>query len=354
MSGTERELLVETVEGLLHGAGFGDPPTEGAAQQAWKLFAEYGLTLVGVPEDRNGSGGTFEDASAVVRVVAAEAGPGAFAEALLVAQPFQMRTGWVPSDAPVTFADGTWRLDRDSAGFTLSGHARRVPWARVAERIVMPASDDAGQRYLVEVPTSELDVVHGTNVADEPRDDVAAEGVILRDGRVREIDDRHPAADVEMWGARARSVQISGALGAVLEMTVRYAGERVQFGRPIARFQAVQQHIAALAGEVVAARAAVSAAVTDDGEIDPVSTAAAKIRAGIAASNAAALAHQVHGAIGFTQEHRLHRLTRRLWSWREEFGNELYWSRRLGEWIVERGADGLWPLITSTSRSVVP
>ena len=74
--------------------------------------------------------------------------------------------------------------------------------------------------------------------------------------------------------------------------------------------------------------------------------AAAKVRAGTAVEVVARLAHQVHGAIGFTQEHKLHHLTRRLWSWRDEAGSELAWSRVLGAGVLADGPDALWPALT--------
>jgi len=74
--------------------------------------------------------------------------------------------------------------------------------------------------------------------------------------------------------------------------------------------------------------------------------AVAKSRCGEAAGKVAEIAHQVHGAIGFTHEHRLHHLTRRLWSWRDEFGVESDWSIELGRLAAAKGADGLWPLLT--------
>jgi len=75
--------------------------------------------------------------------------------------------------------------------------------------------------------------------------------------------------------------------------------------------------------------------------------ATAKIRAGEAASAAAAIAHQIHGAIGFSQEHALHRYTQRLWAWRDDFGSESAWAVRLGRAVATKGADGLWPWVAA-------
>ena len=72
----------------------------------------------------------------------------------------------------------------------------------------------------------------------------------------------------------------------------------------------------------------------------------AKIRVGEAASKSARIAHQVHGAIGITEEYELQQSTRRLWSWRDEFGNETYWAINLGQEVIRMGADRLWPFIT--------
>ena len=75
--------------------------------------------------------------------------------------------------------------------------------------------------------------------------------------------------------------------------------------------------------------------------------AVAKVRVGEAAGIAAGLVHQVHGAIGFTYEHSLHFATRRLWSWRAEFGGESGWAMELGRRVAARGADALWADLTA-------
>ena len=159
--------------------------------------------------------------------------------------------------------------------------------------------------------------------------------------------DRVTATDLIAIGAAMRTQQIAGALTRITEMTTQYAQDRVQFGRPLGKFQAVQQNLAVLAGQAAAAVAAAdlaAEAVADGLKLLPI--AAAKARAGEAAGIAAAIAHQVHGAIGFTFEHNLHFLTRRLWSWRDEFGKDSVWHRLLAA-TWQAGADNVWAEITA-------
>ena len=140
-----------------------------------------------------------------------------------------------------------------------------------------------------------------------------------------------------------RSLQIAGALEHMLGITLQYALDRKQFGKPIGKFQAVQQNLAVLASQTAAASAAADIAAEAVGNgITALPIAAAKLRCGEAAGMGANLSHAVHGAIGFTYEHSLHFFTKRLWSWRDEFGNEAEWGLMLGRHIAERGADRFW------------
>ena len=131
----------------------------------------------------------------------------------------------------------------------------------------------------------------------------------------------------------------------MLELTVRYCGQRQQFGRRLSQFQAVQQQLAVLAGEELAARAAVQRALelTRPGGWPAAPVAVAKARTALAATAAAKIAHQLHGAIGITTEYALSRYTRPAWAWREEYGSEHYWSAELAR---ETGAE-LWETLTS-------
>jgi len=137
-----------------------------------------------------------------------------------------------------------------------------------------------------------------------------------------------------LTGALVRSAQMCGAMDAILELTLAHTTTREQFGRPLARFQAIQHLLAEIAGEVAASSAIVEGAVESfeqSNRPDFRHTACAKIRTSEAAGLIAANAHQAHGAIGYTQEYALSTYTRRLWRWREEFGNETQWALALGK-----------------------
>jgi acyl-CoA dehydrogenase len=150
-----------------------------------------------------------------------------------------------------------------------------------------------------------------------------------------------------------RAVQTAGALEAILALSVAYANERVAFERRIGKFQAVQQNLARLAGETAAALAVSGSAAdtiaqaTDFDMAVLLEVASAKIRCAEAATEGAAIAHQVFGAIGFTQEHLLHRFTLRMLGWRDDFGSESTWAAKLGNDIAQLGADEFWPLVAS-------
>lgn len=144
-----------------------------------------------------------------------------------------------------------------------------------------------------------------------------------------------------------RVCQTAGALDGALALAIEYCGQRVQFGRPLSKFQAVQQSIALLACEAAAVNCAAqgAAAALDRGD-GGFEIAAAKLRTNTAIKTGCALAHQVHGAIGFTQEYPLNELTRRMMGWRSEGGNDAYWSLRIGSQAIAWGGAGLWDELT--------
>jgi alkylation response protein AidB-like acyl-CoA dehydrogenase len=185
---------------------------------------------------------------------------------------------------------------------------------------------------------------------------LARAGIAVPSGSLGSDSAQQIAADPEalmLMGAAVRANQMAGALQSILDRSVAYAKERVAFERPIGGFQAVQHNLARLAGETAAALAAAGSAAdaiaSEPAFNDAVllEVASAKIRVGEAAETGAAIAHQVHGAIGFSREHVLHRYTQRLWAWRDDFGSESHWAARLGAHIARGGADALWATLAA-------
>ena len=327
---------------------------DGFAVDLWQVWADAGLAFVSVPEEAGGSGGTLTDACAVLRIVGRHAAPLPAGETALLA-------GWLLAAAglplPAGIATTVTRpgvllpsVRRDGRELLLQGEVAQVPWAAVAERIVLLADlDDAV--HVVSVPHDRDGVVvrPRRNVAGEPRDDVALH-VRLDAAEVAAVPDGVDADALLQRGALARANLAAGALESTRELTVRYTGERQQFGRPVARFQAVQAHLVQLAAEAALAGAAAEVAagmVATGADGADRAVAAAKVVAGQAATRGAAHAHQAHGAIGMTREYPLHHRTRRLWAWRDEYGSERYWSGRLGAAALRGGADDLWPSLTT-------
>ena len=323
---------------------------EGWSASLWQTLEQAELPLISIPEEAGGAGGTLSDAAAVLRVAGRHTAPVPLAETGMLA-------GWMLAASGLTVPRGALAAgpvhdaDRVTArrlgeGWQLSGTLARVPWARIASRLVLLAEGPDGH-IVAAVDAARCRVTPGANLAGEPRDDVALDGVAAEAAA--------PAGGgvdrdaLKLRGALGRSLLMAGALERALELAVDYAQQRVQFGRKIGQFQAIQQEVARLGGEcAVAVAAALSAAGALERGDDPLlAVASAKIRTSDAAREGALIAHQVHGAIGVTNEHALHHATVRLWAWREEFGNEAYWAMQLGRRTQQQGADALWPALTA-------
>ena len=314
---------------------------------AWAAVEEAGLHRALAPEEFGGYGVDIADALSLLRVAGEFALPLPLAETLLASWLFAGARIEIP-DGPLTIAPVVAKerltLTKTATGWHLSGTATRIPWARDVAGIAVLAEHD-GKPYVALLPAGSFSVTPAENLAREPRDTIHVDA---------DIDTASPAAEgtgfaeLRAAGAATRSLQIAGALTRIVAMTCQYAMDRVQFGRPIGKFQAVQQNLAIMAGQTAAAVAASDLAaegVAKGMRILPI--AAAKSRCGEAASISAGIAHQVHGAIGFTYEHSLHFFTKRLWSWRDEFGNETEWNLLVGRHMTAAGADRLWAEITA-------
>lgn len=348
---SETQLLEQVTSEIVRdylAARRADAADEGWAPALWATLAEAGLPLVAVPEDQGGAGGGWPELAAVLRASGRYGAPVPLSETSALAGWLLAEAGLPIPSGPLTVApvraDDRLEATRDGDGWLLHGVAGRVPWASQAGGIVVLVATDAGHAVAT-VPPSACQVEPGVNLAGEPRDRLTLNGIRLAREEVFAV--TVTPDDLLVRGALVRAIQMAGALDRLLELTAQYAQARSQFGRPIGRFQAVQQDLARLAGECVASTAAVSGAVAAAQRGDCLAeVAAAKVRTAEAATLATRIAHQIHGAIGFTQEHQLHRFTTRLWSWRDEFGGERNWAARLGRLVVDSGPDGFWGWLT--------
>ena len=349
-------ILTETSERL-----FGEHVTKEVLEAAekgawpndlWAAVEENGLTKPLVPDAQGGAGGGWAEAFVILHAAGRFAAPIPLAETIIAGRLLSLAGLDTPpgtiSVAPISEAE-TLHLEAKGGG-RISGAASAVPWGGKVEHVAVLAEKE-GELHVALIARDAYVAEGDRNIAGEPRDTV-----IFDDAPVVAAAPAGAGTTSEaIWlmGALARVAQMAGGIGRILAESVTYANDRKQFGRPIAKFQAVQQQLAVLASHAAAAdMAAEIAALAADGGDAAFEIACAKVITGEAAGLGAAIAHQVHGAIGFTYEHALHFITRRLWSWRAEFGAESAWAERIGGDVVGRGADALWSDLTARQAGI--
>lgn len=313
---------------------FADHDPETPAESLWRTLESLGLARLTTPEDRGGSGAGWAEAAALLRTAAAHGVPVPLAENDLLA-------GWLLAEAGLPSDAGR----RTACVLDDTGTAHAVPWAADADRVTVLWSTGDGWR-VADVPPSSLRVERGTNLAGEPRDTVHAPADVLSGAPVGD----HAAEEFMLRGALARALQMTGAMDTILRLSIEHATTRTQFGRPLTRFQAVQHLIADMAAESALARAATDGALPGDPApsgtaLTPFAVAVARSCAGHAATKVVRNAHQVHGAIGTTTEHPLHRHTLPVLAWRAEFGSLHHWDDLLTRAAASTDQN-IWRLIT--------
>lgn len=303
----------------------------------WRLVAEQALPLALV-QGQQGIGIPADSGLALIGLIGRHVVPLPLAETMM-ANAILAQVGLSVVDCPVALvADGAGiSLDQRGTGWHATGEADRIAWGRNVGALIFESGDR------IAFMTSGFRAVgHGENLAKMPRDRLSLDGPVTVAAR--------PAVTLLEGGALVRALLTAGAIEALVDMTVAYVSERVQFGRPLANFQAVQHSLARLASEAASASAAANLAADGfarDASGTSVAIAAARSRISDAAGVAIGLAHQLHGAMGFTEEHRLHWYTTAIWSWRDEFGSAASWTRKLGAAALSRSGPDYWPFIAS-------
>lgn len=310
-----RNLLSDSFEEIL--LGLCDAATVraidlGAApDKLWSPLEDSGFVDALLPESHGGAGLSLAEIHPLVEACGRHALPAPFAESMVARAILAFAAMPIPS-GPVVLAPSTAQAEGVVA--RLVAHAAAAKHALIAlrgEMICVPL--DAARR---------LPLAPGSLAADLVWPQAIVDAAALRASL---------ACDFEVVNASLLAAQLAGAMASACEMTVRYAQERVQFGRPIGAFQAVQHQISIMAEQTALARTAARLGCASGGHLpDGRAAAVAKGVASEAAVAVAAIAHAVHGAIGITAEHPLQLFTRRLHEWRHCGGSEVHWYRRIG------------------------
>lgn len=303
-----------------------------ALGQVWLQAADLGLTGVGIPAAAGGSGGTLPDALTIMTGAAHAAIPLPLAENFLASWLLVRAGEQVPAAATIAIprADDTLTLDDGDLDAKLGD----VPWGSSAEALATVVADRSGAWHIVTFDPRAAVTRMRRNLAGEPTATVHFQG---RPTVCTPVS-RETADDYHWLGALCRAAQISGALETTARLSVAYAKARIQFGRPISSFQAVQQHLVIVAQAADAASMAASQAMRAEAIGSTRRTfevCAAKLIANESARAGARAAHQVHGAMGMTREYPLHQFTSRLQMWRAQFGSDHRLADALGGAVAQ-------------------
>lgn len=293
-------MLDDTLDRLLgrrlsEPAAHADPGLSGALRAE---MTEAGLHLVLAPEDSGALGGTLAEAATLA-----------------------WRCGWHAAPVPIVKMLLLPLIDPAAEG----GSPASVSFAPPS-RAGAAGPSDRERKSVLPLPQMPALLVGGIEVPLPPH--IAANGMLLT------------------------AAMMTGAMARVVEITADYANTRVQFGWPLVKFQAIQHKLAEAASELAVTEAALAAALEaeDEGRGNDLLRLSAKAQAGHSATVIAATAHQLFGAIGFTQEHELHRYTRRLWAWRDDWGRQADCDLAIGR-AGCGDPDGLWSCIADEERN---
>lgn len=310
-------------------------PHDDGDLEFWNELVDLGLGRLTTCEGRGGSGATWLEAADLLRTAARHGIPTPVVEDDLLAGWLLERAG-LPVDAML----------RTAAVADTSGAVDGVGWAREAGGIVILA-ERGGRWHVADVPPSFVRIESGTNIAGEARDRVT----LWRDDAEWAPVDLSTRLEFLLRGALARAIQTAAALEAAVDQSIKHVRVREQFGRPLSKFHVIQHSVADAAAEASLARAATDSAllhVLRCGWDDPGTTSRIAIARSCTAHATGIVvraAHQLHGAIGTTAEHPLHRFTLSAIGWRSEFGNPHYWNRLLTDAALRAGGDDLWKFV---------
>jgi acyl-CoA dehydrogenase len=337
----ELRALVADLVGRAADSGGSANPTA-----VWSGLQDAGLVGVGTPEHRGGSGGSLRQLGVVVAELARHAVSTPIIEVATAG--WALSHAMAPDESSSTGVAPLGVLTADPRG-RLSGTLPAVAWAGALDRLLVRSTDGAG--WSIELRHPAVTLIPGANLAGERRDQVSFDGVPA--DRVEPVPDgiavRNRLAALWSWALR-------GAGGGAYDFTRSYVSSREQFGAPLTAIPAVTSALARMRIRLTEMDIALSrlyleaAAVAGGAAAAGAAVDVARFTTASAAGELAQTAHQLHGAIGVTEEYPLHQFTRRLWAWRDELGSEHDAARALGERAADANEAELWEWLTAAHR----
>jgi len=323
--------------------------TDGPARlgKPWDTIRELEWPMVAIPESLGGAGGDLEDILALAEGVGRNAvnlpllpAHSAYAVAAAGGRTELLGRRLVVETQPRWSSLRVAELGRQ---LRISGTARRTPWARHADVLLIRGPQAPRSGWIACDPRERaVTITPGLNLAGEPRDDV------LFDDLVVGVENRWECADDSLAarGTLLRCAALVGAIDATVVLTSRYVSEREQFGRPLSALLSVARAVALMRCQLSAARSAVEAARRSPTVMNCL---AAHVDVAVCAGRVARSAHDLHGAMGVAEEYGLHAFTKRLWAWPEEGIRQMDARSELGRQAAEGGAEKLWADIIGLS-----
>jgi len=336
---------------------------QGITTDLWQKIAQVGWLGLIIPEEYGGTGQNLVDLGILMEEVGHGVLPGPFFNTALVtvgimdAGSAEQKSEYLPkiANGDVIAAHAILepysRLDagginltatKNGSDYTLNGSKLFVENAHISDLLLVPVrtktggnAEDGITLLLVDAKSAGITVDKLKTIATDNQCEVTFKDVKVPASNVlgKENDGWSTLRLLLQKGAALRCMQMVGALQEVLDMTVEYVKNRVQFGRPIGSFQAIQHYCANMATDVDGSRFITYQGLWRLGEDlgSDLEVSAAKAWVSDSAQRVAATAHQCHGAIGFTQEHDLQLFTRRLKAWEVSFGDGDYHRERVAQ-----------------------
>ena len=313
----------------------------GYSPELWGSLAEMGWLGLAFPENVGGEGLGFVELAILLEEMGGALLPGPYFSTVVMAGVAlaeagtedqkneylaRIARGQLIATMAITEPSGLWEprgieatARRTDGGYVINGTKLYVPNAHVSDYVIVAARTGDGETdislFIVPSNAGGLGQSLLTTIASDRQSELTFDNVTVDEAAL--LGDFNGGWEtisaVLKWGAVGKCAEMLGGAQRVLDMTVQYAKERIQFGRAIGSFQAVQHHAASMAADVDGCRYITYQAAWTLGQGLPADREVSMAKAWVsdAYQRVCALAHQSHGAVGFTKEYDLQLYSRR-------------------------------------------